>query len=115
MTSIDKSEASITDLCMSSGVIYQLVTVGSWHAAHTAVTAAHILDTAAYSSSRSNETKYVRLRTDRPEKDLREKDNYFYLFNVRQNLSTHFTRSNYGYLNSIIIIIMVTATINAND
>ena len=38
----------------------------------------------------------------------------FYSFNVRQNLSTHFTRSNYGYLNSIIIIIMVTATINAN-
>ena len=39
----------------------------------------------------------------------------FYSFNVRQNLSTHFTRSNYGYLNSIIIIIMVTATINEND
>ena len=68
MTSIDKSEASITDLCMSSGVIYQLVTVGSWHAAHTAVTAAHILDVVAYSSLRSNETKYVRLRPDRPEK-----------------------------------------------
>ena len=39
----------------------------------------------------------------------------FYSFNVSQNLSTHFTRSNYGYLNSIIIIIMVTATINANE
>ena len=40
---------------------------------------------------------------------------HFYSFNVSQNLSTHFTRSNYGYLNSIIIIIMVTATINANE
>ena len=39
----------------------------------------------------------------------------FYSFNVSQNSSTHFTRSNYGYLNSIIIIIMVTATINEND
>ena len=32
----------------------------------------------------------------------------FYSFNVSQNSSTHFTSSNYGYLNSIIIIIMVT-------
>ena len=39
----------------------------------------------------------------------------FYSFNVSQNSSTHFTRTNYGYLNSIIIIIMVTATINEND
>ena len=77
MTSIDKSGASITDLSMSSGVIYQLVTAGSWHAAHTAahtaVTAAQPADSAAYLSSKSNKTKYFRLQSEgdpkRPERE----------------------------------------------
>ena len=46
---------------------------------------------------------------------LKAKREDFYSVNVCENSSTHFTRSNYGYLNSIIIIIMVTATINEND
>ena len=39
----------------------------------------------------------------------------FYSFNVSQNSSTHFTRTNYGYLNSTIMFVMVTASINVND
>ena len=32
-------------------------------------------------------------------------------FNIRQNASTHFTRTNYGYLNSTIIFVMVIASL----
>ena len=42
-------------------------------------------------------------------------EKHLYSFNIRQNLSTHFTRTNYGYLNSTIIFVMVTASINANE